>query len=185
LADGADLLNLPNILTLARFVLTPFIVLAIHSGRHVEALVLFALAAITDYLDGASARRFHISTPAGAYLDPLADKFLLSGVYFALAWARIVPWWLVGIVFGRDIFILAGAGIVMWSTPVRRFPPSVWGKVSTFFQLVNAVVWMARNALHVWVLDAAAALSLWLCVGFTLWSGLDYARRGFRILRTH
>jgi cardiolipin synthase (CMP-forming) len=178
-------LNAPNLLTFARIVLTPVIILEIRGGRHVEALIVFFLAAFTDFLDGWTARRFGIATPAGAYLDPLADKCLLSGVYFALAWSGIIPWWLVGIVFGRDLFILAGAGVVMFFTPVRRFPPTVWGKVSTFFQISNAVVWMARDAFRVSLLEIAAVLSIWLCVGFTIWSGLDYARRGFRIARTH
>lgn len=178
-------LNLPNLLTLARFVLTPMIVLAIRGGRHVEALVLFFVAAFTDFLDGWTARRFRIATPAGAYLDPIADKFLLIGVYFALAWARIFPWWLVAVVFGRDLFILTGAGIVMLFTPVRRFPPSVWGKVSTFFQISNVVVWLTRDALPVAVLNPLASLSLALCLVFTIWSGFDYARRGVRIARTH
>lgn len=177
--------NVPNLLTLLRLVLTPFVVLAIHAGRHVEALALFAAAAFTDYLDGATARRFKIATPAGAYLDPIADKCLLSGVYFALAWAAIVPWWLVAIIFGRDLFILLGAATVMLFTPVRRFPPTVWGKVSTFVQIVTAVAWMTRNAIQLGVLDVVALLMLWLCVGFTVWSGLDYARRGLQIARMH
>jgi len=178
-------LNVPNLLTLARLLLTPVIVLAIRSGRHVEALALFFVAAVTDYLDGATARRLGAASPAGAYFDPIADKCLLTGVYFALAWARIVPWWLVGIIFGRDLFILAGAGIVMCFTEIRRFPPTVWGKVSTFFQISAAVVWMTRNALPGPVLDVLAVIALWLCVGFTVWSGIDYARRGVRIARTH
>lgn len=180
-----EFLNLPNLLTLARLALTPVIVMRIRDGRHVEALVLFFVAAFTDFLDGYTARRLKIATPAGAYLDPIADKALLSGVYFALAWARIVPWWLVGVIFGRDVFILLGAAIVMLLTPVRRFPPSVWGKVSTFFQISTAVVWMARNAFPSPVLDFLAALAIWLAAGFTVWSGLDYARRGFQIARAH
>src|SRR5438067_8641369 len=141
-------LNLPNFFTLARLVLTPFIVKEILDGRHILALELFALAAFTDILDGAAARRFGVTTETGAYFDPIADKCLLSGVFLALAIARIVPWWLVAIIFGRDLLILAGTGIVLLFTSVRRFPPSVWGKASTFVQILTAVAWMARNALQ-------------------------------------
>ena len=84
-------LNLPNLFTLLRVVLTPFVIKEILDGRHMLALELFAIAAFTDILDGAAARRFGVVTPTGAYLDPIADKCLLSGVFLALAVARIVP----------------------------------------------------------------------------------------------
>jgi cardiolipin synthase len=181
----AGLLNLPNLITLLRLILTPFVILAIVQGRHLQALTTFAFAAFTDLLDGAAARRFGVATPAGAYLDPIADKCLLSGVFLALAIARIVPRWLVAIIFGRDILILGGVGVVILFTSERRFPPSVWGKLSTFVQIVTAVAWMARNAFELPVLDSIASLMLWPCVGFTVWSGLDYTRKGFGISRTH
>lgn len=177
--------NIPNLFTFARLALTPVIILSIRGGRHIEALALFFLAAVTDVLDGWTARRLHVATPVGAYFDPIADKGLLSGVYFALAWAGIVPWWLVAIIFGRDIFILLGVGIVMFFTPVRRFPPSVWGKVSTFVQIDTAIAWMVRDAFPLPFFIAASSFFLWLCVGFTLWSGIDYARRGAAIARSH
>jgi cardiolipin synthase (CMP-forming) len=179
----ADFWNVPNLLTLSRVALTPFVILAIRDARHVEALVLFFVAAFTDYLDGAVARRFKISTPAGAYLDPIADKLLLAGVYFALAWTRIVPRWLVGIIFGRDLFILAGVGIVMLRTSLRRFPPTVWGKLSTLVQISTAIAWMLRNAWPIPFFTTGATVLLYLCVFFTVCSGLDYARRGIQIAR--
>src|SRR5947199_4277676 len=98
--------NLPNSLTLLRVVLTPFIIKEIVDGRHMLALEVFALAAFTDVLDGAAARWLSVTTRTGAYFDPIADKLLLSGVFLALAAARIVPSWLVAIIFGRDLLIL-------------------------------------------------------------------------------
>jgi cardiolipin synthase (CMP-forming) len=178
-------LNLANFFTLLRVVLTPFVILGIVTGRHMQALELFAIAAFTDILDGAAARRLGSATQTGAYFDPIADKLLLSGVFLALAMARIVPGWLVAIIFGRDLLILTGVGIVLMSTNVRGFPPSVWGKASTFVQILTAVTWMARNAIQMRVLDELATLILWPCVGFTVWSGVDYVRRGVRIARAH
>src|SRR5262249_41883884 len=110
--------NLPNLLTLSRLALVPFIIQAILDGRHLAALALFAIAAATDLLDGAAARRFGISTPVGAYLDPIADKCLMSGVFLALAMARLAPWWFVCVVFGRDIYILLSVGVLLFVTPV-------------------------------------------------------------------
>jgi cardiolipin synthase len=177
--------NLPNFFTLLRLVLTPLVIQAVLAGRHLLALALFAAAACTDYLDGASARRFRIATPEGAYLDPIADKFLLCGVFVALAAARIVPFWLVAIVFGRDLYILLGVATVMLLTSIRRFPPSIWGKVSTFIQISTAVVWMARDAFPAPFLDLLCYVSLWLCPAATLWSGLHYTWLGLRMARAH
>src|SRR5689334_10199017 len=101
-------LNLPNLFTLARLLLTPFVIFAILDGRHTSALLLFALAGFTDFLDGFAARRLKLATQSGAYLDPIADKCLLSGVFLALAAARIVPSWVVILIFGRDLLIFAG-----------------------------------------------------------------------------
>jgi cardiolipin synthase len=168
--------NAANLLTLLRLVLVPFVILAILDGRHTLALALFAGAALTDFLDGAVARRFRLATPAGAWLDPVADKCLLNGVFVALACAGTAPWWLVGIIFGRDFYILAGAATVMLLTPVRQFPPSFWGKVSTLVQLVTAVAWMAGSV-------GQARVMLWPCAAFTLWSGIHYTWRTLQVLR--
>jgi len=169
-------INAANLLTLLRLVLVPFVILAILDGRHILALALFAGAALTDVLDGAVARRFHLATPAGAWLDPVADKCLLSGVFLALAAAGTAPWWLVGIIFGRDFYMLAGAATVMSLTPVRKFPPSIWGKVSTFVQIVTAVAWMSGNV-------GAARAMLWPCAALTIWSGIHYTWRTLQLLR--
>ena len=83
-------INLPNLFTLLRLVLVPFVIQAILDGRSTLALALFGVAAFTDILDGAAARRFGLATQTGAYLDPIADKCLLSGVFLALAAARVV-----------------------------------------------------------------------------------------------
>jgi cardiolipin synthase len=178
-------LNVPNCLTLLRVALVPFVVGAILDGRSFLALELFALAAVTDVLDGAAARRLRISTKTGAYLDPIADKCLLSGVFLALAAARSVPWWFVAIVFGRDLYILAAAGIMMAATKVRTFQPSVWGKASTFVQICAAVVWMAKDVLGKVSLTGLAALMLWVSAALTVWSGVHYTWRGIQTLRAH
>jgi cardiolipin synthase len=177
--------NVPNFFTLLRLLLVPFIIQAIRAGAHTLALVLFAVAAFTDILDGASARRFGVVSQAGAYLDPIADKCLLSGVYLALAVARILPWWFVAVIFGRDIYILASAVILMLFTSVKRFPPTIWGKLSTFVQIVTAVAWMSRDVLQLPVLDALSSAMLWPCMVFTVWSGIHYTWRGWHIARAH
>jgi cardiolipin synthase len=178
-------LNVPNCITLLRLALVPFVIGAILDGRGLRALELFALAAVTDVLDGAAARRMRLATQTGAYLDPIADKCLLSGVFLALAAVRSVPWWFVTVVFGRDLYILAAAGIMMAATSVRTFRPSVWGKACTFAQICAAVVWMAKDVLGKASLAGLAALMLWVSAAFTVWSGVHYTWRGIQILRAH
>jgi len=174
-------LNLANSFTLLRLALVPFVLRDIVEGNHVRALAVFFIAALTDVIDGALARGPSGATKAGAYLDPIADKCLMSGVFLALGAAAIVPWWFVAIVIGRDLFILIGALAVLALTKVRQFPPSRWGKLSTFVQIVTAICWMVRDAWPLPVLVAISSAMLWVCIAFTIVSGLDYTRRGVRL----
>jgi len=177
--------NVPNLLTLLRLAMVPVVVYLIVAGRYLLAGWLFGVAAFTDILDGAAARWMGVTTPAGAYLDPIADKSLLSGVYLALAWAHRMPWWLVAVVFGRDVYILAGVGVFVLFTPLRRFPPSVWGKVSTFVQICTAVLWMAHMIFQAPVWGVLSSAMLWPCVGFTVWSGVDYTKKAIVAYRKY
>jgi cardiolipin synthase (CMP-forming) len=177
--------NLPNLFTFLRLVLVPFIVQAVLGGRHELALALFAIAAATDLLDGAAARHLGLITQAGAYFDPIADKCLLSGVFVALAAAHIVPWWLTAIVIGRDLYILLGALAVRAATGIKDFPPSIWGKTSTFVQILTVAIWIARDAFPAPALNAAALAMIWPCAAAAIWSGLHYTWRGLQFARAH
>jgi len=178
-------MTLPNFVTSLRALLVPFILWAILREQHMAALILFAAAAATDAIDGYLARHLHAASASGAYLDPIADKLLLSGVYLALAIIRSVPWWLVVVIFGRDLLILAASAIALLFTELRAFPPSVWGKISTFFQVLTAVAFLARNALRTPALATFAGISVWPTAALTVWSAIHYAWRGIRLLRVH
>src|SRR5215831_401708 len=123
------LLNPANLVTLSRLVFAPFIAHAVLRGRPLEAFVLLIIAGLTDVIDGGLARHFGWSTAAGAYLDPIADKVLLSTVYICLALHGAVPWWFVAVIFGRDLLILASSGAALAFTRMRKFAPSIWGKL--------------------------------------------------------
>jgi cardiolipin synthase (CMP-forming) len=174
------LVNLPNLFTLLRLVLTPFIAIAILSGTYDRGIFLLLLAGISDFIDGFLARRLSASTSAGAYFDPIADKILLVAIYLALGFARAIPAWMVVIVFARDLLILAMAAYGLLFTDVRRFPPSIWGKVSTFLQILAALMVMLDHA----GIRAPTQIALWQMVAATIWSGFHYAWRGIMILRT-
>jgi cardiolipin synthase len=173
------LFNLPNLFTLARLLLAPFVAADILHDRYGRAIVLFFLAGLSDVIDGFLARRFQASTSVGAYFDPIADKILLSVIYVSLGVAGAMPWWMVGVVFGRDVLILAMAAYGLLFTTVRKFPPSVWGKISTFFQIAAALVVMGARA----GIAAPVTLALSLMVLGTIFSGLHYLWRGLGILR--
>jgi cardiolipin synthase len=178
-------LNLPNSLTLLRLLLVPFILFAILTAQYRLALALFLAAAFSDIADGAAARRWGQGTAAGAYLDPIADKCLMSGIYLALAAARLVPWWFVALVLGRDLYLLIGASLVLRFTTARAFPPSIWGKASTFVQICTAVVWLTREAAPTPWLRSLASAMLWPTAAITLWSGLHYTWKGINTIRQH
>jgi cardiolipin synthase len=177
-------LTLPNLFTLARLALAPVIVYAILERRAFAALCIFAAAAATDLIDGYLARHFGAATAAGAFLDPIADKLMLTGVYLALALGRSVPWWLVGVIFGRDLLILAASAAALLATKLRAFPPSAWGKASTFFQIFTAVAFLGRNAFDSALLSTLSAALIWPTLALTVWSGMHYGWRGVRLLRS-
>ncbi|MGB7762071.1 MAG: CDP-alcohol phosphatidyltransferase family protein [Bryobacteraceae bacterium] len=176
-------MNAANGLTALRLLLAPPIVAAMWAGRNGLALALFMLAAATDVLDGATARQFGLETPLGAYLDPIADKCLLNAMFLAMAGARMIPWWFVAIVLGRDVYLLLAAAILLRFTRRRKFPPSVWGKASTFVQIVTAIAALTAGMLsqsNPWIPVAAL---LWISAAVTIWSGVEYSWRGIGMMR--
>lgn len=174
-------LNVPNLLSLLRLVLVPFAVRAICAGDYRGALLIFAAAAVTDALDGPLARHFQCTTRVGAYLDPIADKALLSSTYIALGASGAVPWLLVGLVFGRDLLILALVGAALLITEYRDFPPNFWGKLSTAVQAAAAVWVIIVEAFPAEGLSSGPML--WAVAAATVWSGLSYLWRAFEMAR--
>jgi cardiolipin synthase (CMP-forming) len=171
-------LNVPNTLTFLRLLLAVPAVVAAVNGHHRAALAVFAFAAATDGLDGYLARRLDARTQFGAYLDPVADKCLLSGMYLALGLSATVPWWFVGLVLGRDLYILAGAAAFYRFSGIRKFPPSRWGKLSTFTQILAAALLMGRNAFgDSAALAVLAHAAIWPATAATLWSAIHYTWR--------
>jgi cardiolipin synthase len=170
---SVNVTHLPNLLSFARLILAPYIFLLLWQHNYRNALVLFAVAGITDGLDGFFARRFGGASKLGEYLDPVADKVLLSGTVLVLALTGAIEWWIAALVIGRDVLILLFAG-VLWKRARRNFAPSAWGKASTVVQIafVLAVVAGLGNSFVV-VLKA-------LTVAMTAWSGIDYAKRAAR-----
>ena len=104
-------LTIPNLLTLARIIMTPFILIELSHGQYLIGGWMFGAAAFTDILDGLLARRFGVQSKIGQYFDPIADKVLLTSIYIGLALGRAVPLWIVLLIFARDLWILLLSGI--------------------------------------------------------------------------
>lgn len=168
-----SLSQLPNTITLFRFVLVPPILYSILQGHFSLALVLFVLAGGSDGLDGYLARRFGWRSRLGAVLDPLADKTLMMSTVLVLGLRELLPWWLVGLMIGRDLVIMVGALSYQRVTRDLKMVPSMISKLNTVMQILLVLVVL----LHVgWIgLPAWVIASLIALVSLTtLASGVDY-----------
>jgi len=183
-------LNLANQLTFLRLVLIPFFVISVLEGRFGVALGLFVAAAVTDLLDGLSARMLGGGTPLGAYLDPAADKLLLVAAFVLLTDYPVmlqqvpmlhrIPLWLTVLTISRDVLIVAVALLLYVTRTQTRFPPSIWGKLTTTAEFVMIALFLLFNRLELGgkVLDAM----VWLTLGMILLSGFHYLGRTIRML---
>src|ERR1035441_7618265 len=128
--------TVPNQLTFLRLGFLPFFIISIHYRHYVLALAILISAALTDGLDGLLARSLNQKTALGAYLDPIADKLLLSSSFVLLAMNRKIGWWLAMMVLSRDIILLTSAAVILVVSGYRKFPPSIYGKLTNALQIV-------------------------------------------------
>lgn len=167
--------NLPNALTVGRILLVPILVTVLFTkmpGKEWLGLGLFLAAALTDFLDGFIARRYQVITPLGQLLDPAADKILMASAFISLVELNheVTPAWMVALILAREFAVgalrsvAASQGVVIaagWS-----------GKVKTVVQVVAVSLLIVYNQLGEF--SHLAPLSLWLAVGITLLSGIEY-----------
>ena len=125
----------PNQITLLRLIFVPFVIMNVMDGHYKWALGLFIAAGLSDALDGLLARALHQKTTVGQYLDPIADKLLLSSLFLVLSFTRQIPWKYTVLVFSRDLSILVIAAALYATTNIRDFSPSIFGKMNTAAQV--------------------------------------------------
>jgi cardiolipin synthase len=128
--------TVPNQITLLRLGFLPFFLILISYERYKWALLVLVVAGLSDGIDGLLARSLNQRSSLGAYLDPIADKLLLSSSFIILAFKKQIAWWLTIIVFSRDILILVVAVVILLISGYRPFPPSIYGKMTTAFQII-------------------------------------------------
>jgi cardiolipin synthase len=172
---ASRILTVPNQLSLLRLAFLPFFVISVIYERYDWALGLLVAAGISDALDGLLARRLHQKTALGAYLDPIADKLLLSSSFFVLALKGQIGWWLAILVLSRDVMILAVAAVVLATAGYRRFPPSIYGKAATLLQILLVLAVIAAEVFGGTALARAEAVLVYLVAAVTVLSGFHYA----------
>ena len=182
-----QILTAPNQLTLLRMIFLPFIVINLVNHHFKWALALFVLAGLSDGLDGLLARRLHQQTLLGQYLDPIADKMLLSSLFLVLSieYRSVVPWRYTVVVFSRDVSILLVSGVLFMIAGLRDFRPSIFGKANTLAQVAAiffALLLLVEPVRWVWIARTTFLRATFL---FTIVSAVHYAFLVQHRLRAH
>ncbi len=173
-------MNLPNTLTILRVLLIPAFVILIINHSFRWALFTFAVAGMTDGLDGLLARLTHQKTELGAYLDPIADKLLLMSAYLSLAIVEVLPGWVSVIVITRDVIILLGILIIMLISKPPSIRPSFVSKITTTFQILTVL--LALLAEQDPFFKGLIPIAFYTTTFLTILSGIHYIYLGTRIL---
>jgi CDP-diacylglycerol--glycerol-3-phosphate 3-phosphatidyltransferase len=192
-SNPGTILNLPNILTMARIAAIPILCLLLMSPDRENgfwAAALFAAASVTDWLDGYLARRMGIVTVFGKFLDPIADKLIVMAALIMILPFDRVPAWMVLVILGREMIITGLRGIA--STEGVVIPASNLGKYKTIFQLV-AIIGLLLHYEYRWFFSIDHPLLvvnmhnvgmfyLWIATVITIWSGVDYLYKFMRVI---
>lgn len=177
-------LTLPNFITFMRMAMVPFFVLSAFNRDFRTALWILIVAGLTDAFDGYLARRMDMRSRIGAYLDPLADKMLITVAYITLTipfgQEIVIPLWLTILALFRDFLIMLVAGVLYMVEGLREFPPSPLGKATTFAQVVTIAIVLLANvtAIPWWIPEACFYGSFALVIV----SGFNYIYRVSRFV---
>jgi cardiolipin synthase (CMP-forming) len=176
-------MGLANWLTLLRILLIPVFVSLLVYRRPGVALAVFCLASLTDLLDGYIARRCGSQSRLGAFLDPMADKLLLTASFVTLTYLRALPFWITAVVVTRDVLLVLGAVLIHMVGGRIHPSPTRAGKLSTFFQILTVLAAMLMPYMRTpWAFKTV----IWIAAAFTVFSGLQYIVHGMRYLNaTH
>jgi cardiolipin synthase len=177
-------LTLPNFITLFRMAITPFFVLAVNEGDFQLALWILIVGGATDAVDGWLARTLHSQSVVGEFLDPIADKLMLTVAYVSLTIPQgqqvVIPLWLAILALFRDFLIVLVAVVLYAVEGVHRFPPSVLGKATTFMHVVTVCVVLLANLVS--VPEHAMTACFYTSFSLVILSGFNYLYRASRFI---
>lgn len=165
---------IPNAITLTRMALAAPLAWLITHGEHEAALAVAVVAGISDGLDGFLAKRYHWESRLGGLLDPAADKLTLFGAVVGLAGAGDLPWWLAGLIIGRDVVIVVGAVAYNSLIEPLKASPTRLSKLTTFAQLVLVSLALVLELRDAWLPSVLLEGWTWICAALTSMSGMDY-----------
>src|SRR5262245_35332536 len=171
-------MGLANWLTTLRILLIPVFVTLLVYRHPTEALLVFCLASLTDMLDGYIARMQGRQTRLGAFLDPVADKLLLTSAFVTLTYLKVIPFWIAAVVVSRALVLSVGVLVIHVAGGTVYPSPSMVGKLSTVFQM--ATVLGAMISFYFMRLSHLPKLLAWTTAGFTVVSGLQYIVQGLQ-----
>ena len=154
------------------FVLLPF------DWAKITALVIFIIAAITDKIDGNWARKKHLVTDLGAFLDPLADKMLVNLAFLALVYLQIIPIWVFAIILVRD-FAVDGMRMMAARSSIT-IAASFYGKLKTTVQMIAIIILLLNLIINNDIFMILGNIALYLALALTIFSGLDYLIKGYK-----
>ncbi len=167
------LLNLPNFLTILRFVLSPAFFLFLVYDYTLTALILFLIVAVTDFADGWVARATNQTTKFGEALDPLADKFMVFFAVVGLSVKFDFPYWAVPLILVRD-FVSVGGSLIYFSKIGGKWKTKFLGKATTFFQIVTVLLFILNMSFKFVILYFTILLSII--------TAISYLFQGYRVL---
>jgi cardiolipin synthase len=167
--------TVPNQITLLRLGFLPFFLILISYEHYRWALLVQVLAGLSDGIDGLLARSLNQRSSLGAYLDPIADKLLLSSSFVILAFKQKLAWWLTIIVLSRDVLLLIVAVVIILIAGYRPFPPSVLGKFTTAFQIILVFAIVLAAAFPSPGLTLLNRVLVYVVTALTVISGFHYS----------
>ncbi|MFC1894974.1 CDP-alcohol phosphatidyltransferase family protein [Candidatus Dependentiae bacterium] len=174
--------TLANFLTFSRIILTPVIVYQIFYQNWLNVFSLILFVSLTDLFDGYLARKFNHGTNLGKVLDPIADKFLLVSLFVSLAFLHspsfFIPYWFVGLIVLRESIILIGSMLLLVSDKSFQVEPTIFGKLTTFFQLIF-IVWIFLCYFFCWAPAKTYYVLTSLLAIFSILSLIQYIKIGF------
>jgi cardiolipin synthase (CMP-forming) len=175
IAVDTRIFTVPNQLTFLRLGFLPFFLIAVYYNHYIWALLLLIAAGASDGLDGLVARVLNQRSPLGAYLDPIADKLLMSASFLMLASKGKIAWWLAILVVSRDVLLLAASATILIVVGYRPLPPSIWGKITTTAEILLILVVVLQQIYGTRWLILTKHWGIFVVAFFVLLSWLHYS----------
>lgn len=167
--------TVPNQITFLRLGFLPIFLILIAYERYSWALLVLVVSGLSDGIDGLLARSLNQRSALGAYLDPIADKLLLSSSFIILAFKKQLAWWLTILVLSRDVLILMVAIVILLVSGYRPFPPSIYGKLTTAAEIVLVFLVVLGAAYPQYRMDRLNHIFIYAVTALSIISGFHYS----------